>query len=361
MDRSGLLYFLALSRVRGVKRPLIKGLLDRVLKEGLDLKDLFKDPCGLPSSLSGALKGFSDWKAVERELDLVEKKGVEVITYTDGRYPALLREIYDPPVLLYTRGAFYPGSMPAVSVVGTRRPSSYGLRMSEMMARDLAAMGVVVVSGMARGCDTAAHRGALSAGGRTVAVLGSGVDVVYPPENRTLYNEIIEKGLVLSEYPMGTPPNPYNFPRRNRIISGFSMGVLVVEAPLRSGAMGTARLALEENREVFALPGPADSPKAEGTNSLIREGAVLVNRAEDIMAELNIKPSSPRPRRRGAAPPDSDEEIILRLMDEGPLHIDAIIEKTGLPPGRISSMLLDMELKGFIEQRPGKIFMRGHG
>ncbi len=361
MDRVELPYWIALSRIRGVRRPLVKDLLDRILKGELRIRDVFDGGAsGIAPALQRALKAFKAWKAVERELGLAEKKGVNILTFADEGYPPLLRHIYDPPVILYAKGGFDASSAPAVAVVGTRRPSPYGLRMSETIARDLASLGVAVVSGMARGCDTAAHRGALSAGGRTIAVLGSGVDVVYPAENRTLYNEIVDKGLVLSEYPITTPPIQYNFPRRNRIISGIASGVLVAEAPLRSGAMSTARLALSENREVFAVPGAADSEKAAGTNSLIKEGALLVSGAEDILAELGIKPSS-RPRRTQAPPAavGKEEGLVLELIQNGPLHIDSIIERSGLTPAKAASVLLELELKGLVEQRPGKVFVRG--
>ncbi|MBI5468884.1 MAG: DNA-protecting protein DprA, partial [Deltaproteobacteria bacterium] len=287
MDK-GIKYWLALGRVKGLELFFLKGLFDR-----------FGGPEGIfnagraelgsfSTALADNVEAFTDWDWVEKELELIEEKGARVITYCDPDYPAPLRDINDPPCLLYAKGRGYDLSSPSVAIVGTRHPTHYGLKMSEVLSRDLSAMGMVVVSGMARGCDTAAHKGALKAGGATVAVLGTGIDVPYPRENRRLYEEIIEKGLVVTELPVSTPPAPYNFPKRNRVISGLCSGVVVVEAPLRSGALMTARLALEYNREVMAVPGQATSYRSAGTNRLLKEGAFLVETCEDVMAALSL-------------------------------------------------------------------------
>ncbi len=376
MDGERLKYWLALRRIIGrekvVAPPELKALLDAVE----DARDLFEGRCYGPGERGGMDRSFeviaekamdfSEWDRIEKELELVEGHGVRLVTFKDGDYPERLREIYDPPLVLYAKGGFYDGDSPVAAVVGTRRATHYGLSMAEAIGRGLAEAGVVVVSGLARGCDTAAHRGALKAAGRkTVAVLGTGIDVVYPKENRRLYDEIAERGLILSEFPMSTPPLAMNFPVRNRIISGLSMGVVVVEAPLRSGAVMTARLALEEGREVFALPGRAGAKTSGGTNRLIKNGAVLVEGVDDILDVLcpgrNLHTTGDD-RSCGTAKerPSGVEGLVIGLLDEGPLHIDDITEKSGLSVREVSALLLSMELKGLVEQRPGKLFTRKH-
>jgi len=274
--------------------------------------------------LASQLRGFSQQAEVEKEAALVEESGVSLLPVVDKKYPPRLAGISAPPLLLYGAGriespsgsTIFDKRLPAVAVVGTRRASHYGLEMAEAIGRGLASSGIVVVSGMARGCDTAAHKGALSAGGLTIAVLGTGVDTVYPAENKRLYEEIKDSGVVLSEFPMGTAPLPMNFPLRNRIISGLSLAVVVVEAPHRSGAMMTARMALEQGREVFALPGHAGSRKGSGTNKLIKDGAVLVESAEDIIEALSAETTCAGTgkkvaKKRRNAEKDSQEQLLL--------------------------------------------------
>ena len=350
MARDGLKYWLALTRVRGLER---RSEVVEFLK-GREAEDLFLG--GFSPQAQRAVEGFGDWGWVEREIELVERLDVSVITLCDAVYPRLLKEINDPPYLLYARGdtgAFLSES--SVAVVGTRNPTHYGLTMAESISRDLAISGVTVVSGMARGCDSAAHRGALVAGGVTIAVLGTGVDTPYPRGNGKLYDEIVEKGLVVSEFSMGTAPAPYNFPKRNRIISGISLGVVVVEAPLKSGALMTAGLALDYNREVFAVPGPATSSRSRGTNKLIKEGAAAVEDAWDILSALSI---TPMPRVVDTVGPRGDEGVIYSILDGSALNIDEIVEKTNIPAARALAFLLDLELKGLVGQRPGKCFFR---
>ncbi len=311
------------------------------------------------ASFAKAVEGFGSWDWVDKELGLIEEKGVDVITFSDPRYPPLLKQICDPPCLLYAKGRPYGGGLPAVAIVGTRRPSHYGLRMAEVIAKDLASLGVVVVSGMARGCDAAAHRGALAADGFTVAVLGTGVDLCYPKENRQLYEQIAEKGLLLSEFPISTPPVPYNFPQRNRIISGLALGVLVVEAPLRSGSLMTARLALDYDREVFAVPGQAATPKSSGGNKLIKDGAALIETAADVMEALSLSYALPEEEEKEAGPALApDERAVWKALGTDLLHIDSIAGRAGLPVVKVSALLLGMELKGLVEQKPGKCFLR---
>jgi DNA processing protein len=306
-------------------------------------------------------------------------EGAEVLALDDGAYPALLREIPDPPITLYVRGAWRAClEAPCVGVVGSRRASTYGQNVAQALARDLASRGLTVVSGLARGIDAAAHRGALEAGGRTAAVLGTGLDEVYPRDHRRLAEEILERGgALVTQFPLGTPPVAENFPYRNRIISGLSLGVVVVEASELSGSLITARLALEQGREVFAVPGNITSRNSFGTNFLIKgAGAKLVQQWQDVVAEFPpevaaaILPPETRQegkdgRRRdtGAAtlPADlSDEEraVFKLLSADEPAHIDALAEQSGLPVQQLSALLLGLEMRELVRQLPGKSFVR---
>ena len=292
----------------------------------------------------------------ERESEAVARHGVKIVDFLATEYPKVLLEISDPPPFLYVRGELH-GVEDAVAIVGSRRASTYGLVTTERLAGELALHGVTVVSGMARGVDTAAHRGALKAGGRSIGVLGCGIDVTYPPENQRLFKEMAEKGALVSEFPMGTTPLAENFPRRNRIISGISRGVLVVEAVQNSGSLITARYALDQGREVFAIPGNINSSGSRGTNQLIKQGAKLVEGVEDILEEL---PQRSRVAPHDDAPPafslTPQEAGIYTLLAESPLHIDDIIVKSELTVGDVSAILLRLELKGAIQQLPGKLF-----
>lgn len=359
MQEKDIRHWLAFSRVRGLERFSLSGIFERfgspaaIFAESRAGLELFS------SEFARVVKDFDSWGWVDKELRLIGDKGAEVITFCDPRYPPLLKRIYDPPCLLYVKGRPYDGSLPAVAIVGTRRPSHYGLKMAETIGRDLASCGVTVVSGMARGCDAAAHRGALSAGGFTVAVLGTGIDLAYPKENAGLYDRIAAEGLLISEYPISTPPVPRNFPRRNRIISGLSHGVLVVEAPLRSGSLMTARLALDYNREVFAVPGQAMSPKSAGGNSLIKDGAALIENAADVMEALSLIYEPPKEEGKGAGPAfAADERTVWKTLAVDAIHIDDIAERTGFPVTKVSALLLGLELRGLVGQMPGKCFIR---
>ncbi len=356
MNEKRLKYWLALTRVKGIG-SLLKSLLDE-FSEPEDIFALSKNAIeGYSAALAKNIREFNDWGWVDNELRLIRDNGARVVTYNDPDYPHLLKQIDDPPCILYVKGGMYDDkNLTSVAVVGTRNPTHYGLRMAESISRDLAAMGVVVVSGMARGCDMAAHKGALSSGGFTVAVLGTGVDLVYPKENKRLYDEIVKKGLAISEFPMSTPPATYTFPQRNRIIGGMTRATLVIEAPLKSGSLMTAQFALDYNRDVLACPGQASSLKSSGTNKLIKDGAVLVENAQDVLNALSLQYS---PHENGPAPPLGEDELLLwQALENEPLHIDGLIEKTGLSASRASAILLDMELKGFVGQHPGKIFLR---
>ncbi len=298
------------------------------------------------------------WKGqVEKELRSAEKIGARLVTWDDDEYPPNLKQIYDPPPILYVLGSLKPQDRRAVAVVGSRYPTAYGLMFAQRIAMGLSQQGITVVSGLARGVDSSAHRGALTAGGRTIGVLGCGIDIFYPPENRRLYGEVEAQGALITEFPLGTPPDSDHFPIRNRVISGISLGVVVVEATLRSGSLITARFALDQGREVFAVPGNADSARSAGANRLIREGAKLVTRAEDILEEISI------PLRAEEEPPPqpklSEEEArIFSILGPQATHIDQVIAGSGLSSAQVSAALLSLELAGHVKQLPGMRFIK---
>ncbi|HOB86096.1 MAG TPA: DNA-processing protein DprA [Bacillota bacterium] len=295
----------------------------------------------------------------EREWEKLMASGIRVLSISSPAYPFLLTQISRPPVLLYCRGPLEDLDNPAVALVGSRRCTVYGKELAYRIARDLASAGVTVVSGLALGIDAAAHRGALAASGKTVAVLGCGLDRCYPFENRRLMEEIMEAGLVISEFPLGAKPLPQHFPRRNRIISGLALGTVVVEATLKSGALITANYALEQNREVFAFPGSVNSPYSKGPHALIKEGARLVESAEEILEELSLEPlPAEAAAAAGAADLLPEEKALLEKVPYSPRHVDEILRDCGLPPERVGALLTSLELKGFLRQMPGKYFYR---
>ena len=291
----------------------------------------------------------------ERECRAVEKHHIRIIDFLSDEYPPLLLQIHDPPPFFYVKGDI-KRCQPAVAIVGSRRATNYGVQATKRLATELAEQGVTVISGMARGIDTAAHRGALAAGGKSIGVLGCGIDLVYPTENRELFNEMAEHGALVSEFPMGTAPLSRNFPRRNRIISGLSLGVLVVEAAEKSGSLITAQFALEQGREVFAIPGTITSGASRGTNRLIKQGAKLVETVSDILEELSYCENRPRPLLQPQRLLPPQEEKICEILAEGPLQIDEISGKAGLTVQELSVILLRLELRGVVMQFPGKMF-----
>jgi len=326
-------------------------------------------------SLEGALPGLTEKLAVVRqgrafanEIARLQTTGSRVLTLGDGDYPEALRWIPEPPPVLYIRGTLRHEDSLAVAVVGSRRPSPYGQLAAQRLSAELAQYGLTVVSGLARGIDSLAHRGALQAGGRTIAVLGSGINVVYPPEHRRLYDAISAQGAVVSEFPCDTKPDRWNFPRRNRIISGLALGTLVVEASDHSGSLHTARHALEQGREVFAVPGRIDVPSSRGTNDLIKRGAKLVAGMDDILEELPaavrlaVGQRGPTSEVTGAPPclPDltTAEAQVLALVAPEETHIEAVIHASQLPAQVVASILVSLELRGLVRQFPGKFFVR---
>jgi DNA processing protein len=358
-------YWLGLSLTPGVGSILIKRLLDRFkTPEAVfhaPMKELLRIE-GLGERVAGEIRKGPLEKAVEKELNLLKGLGGTILTFKEDAYPKRLRDIYDPPALLYVRGELKKEDELAVAIVGSRKTSLYGRWITEKVSQELARYGVTIVSGMARGIDSVAHKGAISGGGRTIAVLGCGVDVVYPSENRNLFHQIINQGAILSEFPMGSPPEGGHFPRRNRIISGLSIGVAVVQASAESGSLITAGYALEQGREVFAVPGNVGAEGSRGTNRLIKEGAKLVETSEDILEDILPQWTRERETIQKVEPPKRDlneEEMALyQLLGETPVHIDVIIRESRLDPGRVSSLLLDLELKGLISQWPGKCFSK---
>jgi DNA processing protein len=375
--RDELTTWVALTSVAGVGSVAFRNLLSvygsprRVFEAALPE---LEQAAGLNHKTARNIKEFRGWERARAELARAEREGVSIVTCMDPAYPERLRRIYDPPPLLYLKGSLDAAEIP-VAVVGSRNASPYGRYVTERLCRELAQRGVTVVSGLARGIDTCAHRGALAGRGRTIAVMGCGIDVVYPPENRKLHGEIASSGAVVTEFPFGTEPDRPHFPARNRIISGLSLGVLIVEAGEKSGSLITARCALDQNREVFAVPGGIDLPGSRGVNRLLRQGAKLVETVEDILEE--ILPQLERPT---AARPDATEERsaradgapagtpglealadqesrLLRFVTETPQDADTLINRTGLAAGEALSLLLSLELKGYIRQLPGKRFI----
>lgn len=283
-----------------------------------------------------------------RELERLARHDVDAYTLDDPDYPRMLRHIPSPPPVLYVRGALLPCDDLAVGIVGTRRATAYGTDMTARFARDLAAAGVTIVSGLALGIDTVAHRVALEQDGRTIAVFGCGLDTIYPPRNRTLAERIVDNGALVSEYPLGTRPDARNFPVRNRIISGLSRGVLVVEAPLKSGALITTMFAGEQGRDVWAVPGSALSAASAGCHALIRDGATLVTSADDILTELNVERARDHEQTRLLLPDTAGERLLLMLIGAEPRHVDELAHESGLPIHEASGTLLAMELKGLV-------------
>jgi DNA processing protein len=311
----------------------------------------------------------------EAEIERLEKLGARVITLEDEEYPPLLREIYDPPIALYVRGDLKAAcDRPCLAIVGSRRCSTYGINAAQSLARDLAAQGLTIVSGMARGIDAAAHRGALEAGEKTVAVVGTGLETTYPKEHKKLEDEIAAAGAVISEFPLGTPPLPQNFPYRNRVLSGLCLGVLIVEAAEHSGSLITARLAYEQGREVFAVPGNITSQTSFGPNYLIKDGAKLVQHWRDVVDELprDVKEKILGVERRSRSETQSNVQPIFEVVDlsegerkilellthDAPSHIDQLLMTSGMNSSELMNALLGLELKDRIKQLPGKSFIK---
>ena len=384
MDEEALKYWIALRAVEDVGCVGFRALLAAFSSP----RAVFSAPArslqavpGIGPKTADHIRSFADWGMAEREVALAAQRGVAVVTCEDPLYPRNLLNIYDYPPFLYVKGSFVSDEV-CVAIVGSRLASVYGRYVTEKISRELALKGITVVSGLARGIDAAAHRGTLAGKGRTIAVLGCGLDVVYPPENESLAQAISAHGALVSEFPFGTPPNAPNFPSRNRIISGLALGVVVVEAGEKSGSLITARIAAEQGRSVFAVPGAIEAAGSRGTNRLIKQGAKLIENVEDILEEIlpqaamppavapllsrhpssdkapaDPKSSTPLCPQRIAGLGDPEQKLLL-LIPHDPVGIDQLITTSGLTAQEVLNSLLVLELAGFIRQLPGKIFIR---
>jgi DNA processing protein len=348
-------FWVAFTLVKGIGAVRLKALLDYFG----DAQTAWNAPAFDLTSAGLSAKLAERVLDTRARLDLnqyyagIEAQGIDILTWDDPQYPAHLRQIDQPPPILYLRGAFSPEDSWAVAIVGTRAVTAYGRQVTEEIATTLAHNGVTIVSGLARGVDAVAHSAALKAGGRTLAVLGSGVDRIYPPEHRGLAEKIMSQGAVLSDYAPGTPPESANFPPRNRIISGLSLAVVVIEAAETSGALITSSFAAEHGREVFAVPGNIFAPQSKGTNRLIANGAKPMLAVQDILEALDLTRNIERREIRKVLPADPTEAALFQLIGAEPLHVDDIRAQTGLPIDRVSSTLTMMELKGMVRQVGG--------
>ena len=368
-------YWLALRRVHGVGPRISRLLLERFQSPdrifGASDNDLVQT--GIPRPTARNILAFTDFDPIEKELCELPRIGARLVRWSDADYPINLRHIADPPPYFFLRGSLKGEDPRHIAVVGARTASDAGRRMAQRLGLELAAKGFTVVSGLARGIDSEAHQGALDAHGRTVAVMGCGIDIIYPPENRKLAEAIVDGGgAILSELPIGTPPIAENFPTRNRLISGLCLGVVIVEAAEKSGSLITARMALEQDRQVFAVPGSPLTGRTRGSNRLLKEGARLVDCVEDVLEELapqlgevaasRLKPDT-EPLSGDAIAPDLDgpepnevKNILSQLRSSEKLHVDSIIEGTGLNAQTVLKLLLELELGGLVAQHPGKLF-----
>ncbi|TET21721.1 MAG: DNA-protecting protein DprA [Candidatus Stahlbacteria bacterium] len=317
---------------------------------------------GVPQKIAARIASYSRSKETADDLKCLERCGARIVTSLDENYPLLLKSSPQPPAVLFVRGELRAEEKLVVAMVGTRTPTGYGRAAAERLARELGARGVVIVSGAARGIDSLAHKGCLSAGGRTIAVLGCGIDISYPPENAELFDRIAAQGAVITEFLPGVIPAPGLFPRRNRIIAWLSHGVVAVEAGPRSGALITARWAADAGRDVFAVPGGIFSEQSAGTNRLLRDGAKLVSRVEDILEEYAAVYQPVSVEGTQDMPDDSalsdEEKRIYRLLGPEPIHVDNLVDRLGIPSAQLLPTLLGMELKGVIKQLPGMRFVR---
>ena len=364
MENAELKYWIAFNRVSRVGRArmaLMEGHFGSLAAAWrASASELRK--AGLNRRVSQHVAAAREKVDPDAELERLQNSGVTALTWHDEEYPPRLKQIYDKPPVLFARGDLLPSDERGVALVGTRRPTAYGREVARQLTTDLARSGVTIISGLARGIDGVVHRAALDAGARTIAVLGSGVDVIYPREHGNLARDIAQNGAVVSEHPLGARPDAQNFPRRNRIISGMSLGIVVVEAPESSGALLTASHALEQNREVFAVPGSVLSPSHVGGNRLIRDsGAKLITCANDALEELNLQSVEPEDQQLELAaffPEDEAQTAVLKYVTFDPIHIDEIIRNSALAASTVSGALTMMELQGVVRQVGGMNYVR---
>jgi DNA processing protein len=355
MESDDLKYWVGFNLVNGVGPVRFRRLLDvfGAAREAWNASAPTLAAAGLDARCVESILAVRDRANLDRHMERVRQRGITLLTWDDENYPRQLKNIHSAPPLLYVQGNLAAQDEIAVAVVGTRRLTVYGRECTMRLAGELARHSITVVSGLAKGVDTMAHRAALEAGGRTLAVLGTGLDVVYPPENARLTEEIVQHGAIISDYPLGTQPEAGNFPPRNRLISGLSLGVLIVEAGDKSGALITCDYALEQGREVFAVPGNITSRMSAGTNRLIQQGAKLVTRVEDIVEELNLGMVAEQLSMREVLPENDQEAALLRSLTAEPIHVDELVRASGLPVAEVSAALTMMELKGLVRQVGG--------
>lgn len=356
--------WLALKYVPGVGNGLYKNLLDRfeTPEKVLSIsRQALLSVEGVSAGIADAIRAGAPPLSVNTELARIREFGCRIVPLNHEQYPPLLREVPDPPPFLYVLGSL-EGCGQSIAMVGARAATSYGRAMAGRLAAELAECGLTVVSGMARGIDTASHKGALAKGGRTVAVLGCGLSVVYPPENRALYERLAHDGAVISEFPLAEAPNAYNFPRRNRIIAGMSLGTVVVEAAVKSGSLITARLAGEQGREVFAVPGNINSKTSQGAHNLLKQGAKLVASAADVIEEfpyLFLKSEKNRGKDQHDKPGadlTGEEARVFDMLEPYPVHIDELSRKLNMAVSQLSAILVNLEVKGLVARSPGMYF-----
>lgn len=348
-------YWIGFNLVKGIGAARLRILLDRFggIEQAWQASAQELYEIGLSQKLIENFLQVRTQVSLERIWENIEANGIEVYTWEDDSYPRRLKEIDQPPPVLYVKGNLLPEDDWAVAIVGTRRVTSYGRQVAENVSSFLARNGITVVSGLARGVDAIAHKAALDSGGRSIAVLGNGVDRVYPPENRKLAEEMMQNGALISDYALGTPPEGLNFPPRNRIISGLSQAVVIVEAGERSGALITASFAADQGREVFAVPGNINAPQSKGTNRLIQQGAHPLVDPQEILEILNMTMVSQHQVARTALPADATEAALLRTVSQEPLHIDEICYHVAMPIEKVTATLAMMELKGMVRQLGG--------
>lgn len=355
-------YLLSLKNIKGIgdayARKLIKkfGSPEEVFQQkSADLVQIG----GITTSLAESIVRYDGWDVAEKEAEEINKRGARIIKFYDNDYPENLKQIYNYPLFLYYSGQINKVDEHALAVVGSRDCDKYGVTITENIVKHLASMGITIISGLARGIDTVAHKAAINSGGRTVAVLGNGIDICYPGENRELFNNIPENGYIVTEYPIGTEPDSLNFPKRNRLISGLSLGVIVVQANRKSGALITAEYAGEQNREVFAVPGNINNKRNSGTNRLIKSGAILIDNIDDITDEIPLLKKLNKKRvNAGNTLPElsGDENLVYQLLSDSELHIDQIGGGTNIRAEKLFELLLNMELKGIIKSMPGNYY-----
>jgi len=353
-------YWIALTEVPDIGPVTARKLLAVYQNPESVFNASYKELCGIDfigSKKAKKIKGYEGWGKIDAQLKKLENRKINVVTFNDSGYPETFRNMEDAPIVLYTKGKIQKEDKFAIAVVGSRKYSSYGNYVVEKLSSDLCSLGFTIVSGMARGIDTLAHTAAVKSGGRTIAVLGSGIDVPYPPENKMLMEKIADSGCVMSEFAPGTQPDRENFPRRNRLISGLSLGVLVVEATAESGSLITASCAAEQGKEVFAVPGNINSKNSAGTNSLIKTGAKLVQNVEDIIEELApVLKGFIKAKEKARIDLTVDEQGLCDIMTAEPKHVDMLSRESSMPASKVLGILLSLELKGIVKQAEGKKF-----